>query len=115
MNSNKLKQLALAVANEEKVSKEVEKFILSELNKQELKEFVRFYKSAIQKKRVYVTSSCKLSSPTIGEIKELYKDKEIIEHIDEKLGAGVKIQQDDIIVDYTFRKYINDTIEKLKN
>lgn len=114
-NKQKLKKLALLAANGNKIPTDIEQFVLTCLNKQDLKTFLHYYKASLSKKRIYVTSAKEVSSENIKNIQKLYSDKEIIVTLDENLGAGIKLQQDDLVVDFTFKKYINDTIEKLKN
>lgn len=114
-NNQKLKKLARIAAASKTVPADIEEFVLTCLNKMELKTFLNFYKNALAKERVYITSSQKVSDESMSQLKKMYADKEIVTVIDEELGAGIKLQHDDLVVDFTFKKYINDTIEKLKN
>ena len=68
----------------------------------------------MQKERAYVTSASGLSIESMQNLKELFRGKEIISEIDENVGAGIRVRQKDIIIDYTFKRYIDDTIEQLK-
>lgn len=114
-NNQKLKKLAKIAAEESKIPQDIEKFVLTKLNKQELKAFLNYYKSFLSKKRVFITSSQEISKETLSHISQMYKDNDIITLIDPSVGAGIKLQHDDLVVDFTFLKYINDTIDKLKN
>lgn len=115
INKQKIKKLAFIAADSKAIPVDIEKFVLTRLGKSELKAFLAFYKAALSKKRVYVTSAEELSSESVKMIKSIYNDKEIIEIKDESLGAGLKLVNDDMVIDFTFKKYINDTIVKLKN
>jgi len=115
INKQKIRKLAYIAAQEDVIPKDIEQYVLNYLGKQELKAFLSFYKNALNKKRVYVSTSSGISKESLKALKDQYKVKEIIEITDETLGAGIKLREDDMIVDFTFKKYINDTIEKLKN
>ncbi|MDO8269953.1 MAG: hypothetical protein Q7T54_04775 [Candidatus Levybacteria bacterium] len=114
-NNQKLKKLALISAEATSIPKDIENFVLKCLNKQDLKAFLHYYKLELDKKRVYVSSTNVISGENLGLIKKMYAGKDIITIIDENLGAGLKLKHDDLVVDFTFKKYINDTVEKLKN
>lgn len=115
ISTTKIKKLAQIASVEKTMPKDIEEYVLKVMTKHELKEFLRFYKGALQKRRVFVESSSELSHESLQSIHSLFKNKDIITSVDANLGAGIKIINDDIIIDFTFKKYINDTIEKLKN
>jgi len=114
-NELKIKKLAIEAAKSDKIPADIGEFVLNYLGKQELKVFLRFYKNELDKKRIYVSSPSALSSASMTSLKNIYKQKDIIVDIDPTLGAGLKIQQNDTIVDFTFKKYINETIDELKD
>lgn len=114
-NEKKLKKLAVIAAENKTIPSEIEQFVLTKLNKKELKTFLHFYRLALSKKRLYVTTPFPISNDELENLKNLYKNKEIINSIDESLGAGIKLKNDDLVIDFTFKKYINDTIDILKN
>lgn len=115
LNKQKIKILAQIAAKNDKIPIDIEEYVLKCLSKKDLKDFLRFYKTAIDKTKIYVSSPEELSNEGTNLLKNLYKDKDIVLSIDKTLGAGLKLKEDDMIVDFTFKKYINDTIEKLKN
>lgn len=112
MNS-KLKKLAALVAREDLISKETEKFILS-LNRGNLKTFLMYYKLELLKNSAKVTTASALSSNEFKELKGIFKGKRLVAKVDDTLGAGIKIEHMDTVIDFTFKKYINDTIENLR-
>lgn len=114
MRNKLIKQLAKSCTEYDNLSTETIKYILNNLSKEELKFFLRNYKTALNKKRVYITASSTLDKETLGMLKNIYKNLDLKFNYDEGLGAGIKIQQDDMIIDFTFKKYIEDTINKLK-
>lgn len=115
INKQKIRKLAQMAASEKVIPADIEKFVLEYLGKQDLKTFLTFYKNALQKKRVFVSAASEISKDSLKALRDQYKGKEVIELTDSTLGAGIKIVEDDMVVDFTFKKYINDTVEKLKN
>lgn len=113
MRQDILKQLAKGCAIG-KISNVTSKFILNKLSNKDLKTFTRYLRSELEKQRVYVTTSSQLTAMTKKTLVSAYKGKEIIEITDSTVGAGIKIQESDSIIDFTFKRYINDTINKLK-
>lgn len=107
-----LKKIAISLIREKKIDKETIKTLLS-LDKESLKAVLFFYKALLSKQRVYVASASPLSKELIKELEEIYPDREIQITIDESLGAGIKIEKDDTITDFTFKKSITDIIEDL--
>ena len=114
MKKNNLKNLAILVAQEKVVSKKSCDFILKSLNRNNVKAFLYFYRNELQKKRAYVTTASGLSIKSMTYLKTLFKNKEIISTTDASVGAGIKISHNDFIVDYTFKGYLDYTIELLK-
>ncbi len=111
----KLKNLAEIAAKNDRIPNDISNYIFTFLSKQELKIFLGFYKNALDKKRVYITTSGNLSTESLKSLKNIYKDKELIIEIDPTLGAGIKIREKDMITDFTFKKYIDQTIDSLKD
>ncbi len=115
ITKQKIKKIAEIAAHSAVIPDDIKTYVLEILTKQELKDFLRNYRNALDKKRVYITTSTDVSQNEIKELLPNLKGKELILSHDESLGGGIKIRQEDTITDYTFRKYIDDTIEKLKN
>jgi F0F1-type ATP synthase delta subunit len=115
ITKQKIKKIAQLAAMSDTIPQDIERYVLEVLTKQELKDFLRSYKNALDKKRVYISTSTSLTKNEVAKLLPQFTDKELILTTDETLGGGIKIKQDDTIMDFTFKKYINDTIEKLKN
>lgn len=115
LQKQKIKKLALIAAEKEAIPQDIEQYVLEVMTKQELKDFLRYYKSALEKKRVHITTSTLVSNMEMANLKEQFKNKSLIISEDKTLGGGIRIRENDTIIDFTFKKYINDTIEKLKN
>jgi len=115
INNQKIKKLATIAASSNIIPEDIKSYVLTILGKQELKSFLSYYKRELDKRRVYVTTTEEISSEMMKELKSIFKHKEIMTSIDPSVGGGLKLTEDDMIVDFTFKKYINDTIERLKN
>ncbi len=115
INIQKLKKLAVIAAKEKKIPHDIEEYVLKHMDKYELKEFLSFYKGALAKERVYILSAHPLSSSNINLLKKRYNDKELIFDTNENLGAGIRLVDNDLIVDFSFKNILDTTIEELKN
>lgn len=115
INNQKIKKLAIIAASSSSIPEDIKSYVLTILGKKELKTFLSYYRRALDKKRVYITSSNEISSEMMKELKSIFDEKDIMTSIDPTVGGGLKLIEDDMVVDFTFKKYINDTIEKLKN
>ncbi len=113
MQKKDIKNLAKKLATGESLKNPVTDFILK-FNRRDLKVFLSNYKLALKKNTVYVTSASEISNLNFKELEGVYKNKRIIKKSDLSLGAGIKIEDNDNIIDFTFKKYINDTILQLK-
>jgi F0F1-type ATP synthase delta subunit len=113
MNTEKLKKLAEISAKEKTIPEDIRRFLLTQLNKNDLKIFLRHYKNVLRNKRVYVTSSDNLSKDQQTNLKKSYPEKDLIFTTDSTIGAGIKIQDNDTIFDLTFKKHITDMIGEL--
>lgn len=115
VNKQKLKKLAIIAAKENKIPRDIEEYVLKHLEKQELKEFLWFYKNALSRERVYVSSSHPIAADNLELLKKRYNNKELIFDTDETLGAGIRLVDNDLIVDFSFKNILDETIEELKN
>lgn len=114
-NKQKLKKLAVISAATSTIPNDIEEFVLNYLSKAELKEFLSYFEIELNKKRVFAVTPEALSDYNLKLLRKRYTDKEILPIIDKSLGAGLKLIEGDMVVDFTVKNYINDTIEKLKN
>ncbi len=112
MNDKQLRTLAYSIA-QFGLDKKTTDFVMQKLNKRQLKSFVMYYKKALAKQTIGVTSASELTSAQKEDLKQLYSNMKLNIEINPDLGAGIKIRHDDTIIDFTFKKYINDTIATL--
>ena len=89
VNKQKIKKLAMIAAKEKKIPSDIEEYVLKHMDKQELKDFLVFYKNALSKERVYVFSANSISSTNMDILKNHYNDRELIFETDETLGACI--------------------------
>lgn len=115
IQKQKIKKLAQLAAANKSIPKDIEEFVLTKLSKQELKDFLSFYRYELDNKRLYVAASKELSASEKTMLAGLFHNKELIVDIDKSLGAGLIIKNNDIVFDFSFRGLIDETITKLKN
>lgn len=113
MSTKDVKKLAKSFANAESLDKKSIDFVLK-LNRGDLKVFLSNYKLSLKKTTVTATSATELAGDDIKQLQTLYKGKRLVVKADKTLGAGIKVEDNDNIIDFTFKKYINDTIQNLK-
>lgn len=114
MKDKTIKLLAQSCVNNPKLTGKTISFIFKSLSKRELKFFLNCYRIALNKKRIYITASSQLDKTALRLLKTTYKDYELEFTYNKDIGAGIKVQQNDMIIDYTFKKYVTDTISQLK-
>lgn len=115
LNKQKIRKLASITAESSRVSRDIEEYVLTKMSKQELKDFLKYLKMELDKKRVYVISSEAVSKENLSLIKRKFEGKRIVETLDKSLGGGLKIRDNDLVIDFSFKKFINDTIERIKS
>ena len=115
MIQQKIKKLATITASNKIIPADIEEYVLNFLTKQDLKMFMQSYKLELEKKRVYISTPTELSESELSLIKNMYKDKDIITSVEKDLGAGIKLRQNDTVIDFTVKSFINDTVDALKN
>jgi len=114
MNNEDIKKLAeLSFANG-KVNESVKNFVLNNLSIRELRTYVFHLKNQFKKNKVYVTISNEPTKSTVGKISEIFEDKEIEFKVDPSLGGGIRIENDDNIINVNFKSLITQAVEKLK-
>lgn len=115
VNQQKIKKLAEIASEKEAISQDVQEYVLTVLGKQDLKIFLMYFKQMIDKKTVYVKSATEITNQSLQILKNNFDGKKILVEEDKSLGAGVKLKIDDMVVDFTIKNYINETIAQLKN
>ena len=115
INNKKIKKLAQIESEKNAITKDISKFVIEYIEKKELKVFLNYYKSALDKKTVHIKSAEKISASKIKEFESIYKNKDIVFSVDEELGGGFILRENDSVVDFTVKDYINKTIDSLKN
>lgn len=113
MNKKLIKELAISMAKT-KTTKETASFVLKRLTKEELKDFLFVYKNEINKNKVTILSASILPSQSKEEIESKFANKDIFYEIDDSIGGGIKVRENDVISDFTFKNIINQTISALK-
>lgn len=107
MKKQQIKQLALSIVEQGEISESVSQWISSNLQKSELKLFVNYLSRALKETTVVVRYAGDPSSVTKEKIQKMFPDKKLVYVRDDKeIGAGVRFEFGDYILDYTVTNMI---------
>jgi F0F1-type ATP synthase delta subunit len=98
---------------EKTVEKKIAEAVLERLSKKDLKRLLFYLKKELAKKQVYVSSVDKLDSEILQTLQSIFKEKEIVSISDPDLFAGIRIQDNDMIYDFSIKDKIKRTIHLL--
>jgi len=102
INNQIIKELAKSsIDNKGEISEKVTDYVLNKFNKKELKFYLRRLKKISKEQNVTVKYEGELPSNLKREIKEMYLGKNVNFVKEEKLGGGILIIDNDMVVDYT--------------
>lgn len=111
MNKKTLKKLiTISITKNSLDPKKVEK-IANVLSQKELKEYVRAIRDWEQRKKVVIISPKALTRDVINKFKKMFVDKKVINNIDPSLVVGLKIINNDLVYDLSFKN----TLKNLTN
>ena len=106
MNKKVRKLVELSFANG-KINDTVAKYVLKNLSKKELKEYIKILKHKIEANRVMVSSASSLSASEKTEMGKLFSDYSVEFKEDTQIGGGMKVAIGDTIIDLSVKNYIN--------
>lgn len=115
MNKNILKKLAQMSIIDNKINEYVKNFVLSKLSIKELKDYIFYLKKAVRGNDVYVTIPEDPQDGFKKSISGLFKNKNICYQKDISLGAGLKLEYNDNIINLNVKSLIENTISNIKN
>lgn len=98
---------------EKTVDKKTAEAVLERLNKQDLKRLLFYLKKELAQRKVYVSSVDTLDTETLKTLQGIFQEKEVVSVIDPDLFAGVRIQDNDMIFDFSIKDKIKRTIHSL--
>ena len=115
MKKQQIKQLALSIVEQGEVSSDISQWIFNNLQKSELKLFVN-YLSSILKEATVVVKYAGDASPVIkNKIQKMFPDKKLVYiRDDEEIGAGIRFEFGDYILDYTVTNMILKIIKNIR-
>ena len=107
MKKQQIKQLALSIVETGEISQSVSDWINKNLSKSELKLFVNYLESALKAATVTVRYAGNPSQATKDKIAKMFPDKSLVYIRDDKeIGAGIRFEFGDYILDYTVTNMI---------
>ena len=115
MKKQQIKQLALSIVETGEISDKVSQWINKNLSKSELKLFVSYLSSALKEKSVIVKYAGNPQEITKEKIQKMFPDKKLVYvRADEEVGAGIKFEFGDYILDYTVTNMIVKIMKDLR-
>lgn len=115
MKKTFIKELAESVVKYEGLSDKDLNWILSNLSRQELKLFLRLLNNEIKSGNVTVYHAGNLDIQKENRIRTLFKDKKVhFKRDDEDLGAGIRFEYGDFILDYSISGILNRILNSIR-
>jgi F0F1-type ATP synthase delta subunit len=110
---NDLKQLAAAIVSQGTVDQKAVSALIESLSANELRELLKYLRTAYEKKAVTVTTAMETDTVTRKQFETTFKNT-ITYQTDPSVGAGVIVKIGDDVYDYTVLNYIENTISQLQ-
>ena len=115
MQKQQIKQFAQAIVSEGEISENVSKWLLNNLTKAEMKLFVKYLSAEIKEFTVIAKYAGEPSDEVKNKIRQMFRDKNIVYIRDDKeIGAGIKLEFGDYILDYTVSAMIVKIMKGIK-
>lgn len=115
MKKQQIKQFAQAIVSEGEISENVSKWLLNNLTKAEMKLFVKYLSAEIKEFTVIAKYAGEPSDEVKNKIRQMFRDKNIVYIRDDKeIGAGIKLEFGDYIIDYTVSAMIVKIMKGIK-
>ena len=113
MNKKVRKLVELSFANG-KINDTVAKYVLANLSKKELKEFLKILKHKIEAGRVMISSASAINSSEKIKMSKLFRNYSVEFKEDAQIGGGMKVAIGDTIIDLSVKNYIHTIIANIK-
>ena len=115
MKKQTVRQLAQSIAKNGTVSREVSDWIFKNLSRAEIKLFVRYLSAEIKNWTVIAKYAGEANDEIKEQVKHLFPNKNIVYvRADEEVGAGVKFEFGDYILDYTVSAMIEKIMKTIR-
>ena len=115
MKKQIVRQLAQSIAQNGTVSQEVSDWIFKNLSRAEIKLFVRYLSAEIKNWTVVAKYAGQPTDEIKEKIKQMFPNKNIVYvRANEEVGAGVKFEFGDYILDYTVSAMIEKIMKTIR-
>lgn len=95
------------------VNNSIAEYVLKKLTKKELKFFLRALKKKHMEGNVTIKYDGNLSETIKREFDKMFENKRITYIKDEKIGGGIEVVDNDMIVNYSVAGIINNRLESI--
>lgn len=110
-----IKKLSSATFNDNgSVNSKIANYALGKLKKNDLKIYLRRIIKINAEKTVIVTTAENLKKEIKNKIENMFKNKKIDYEINPKLGGGIMIKDNDMIINYTINGIINTKMKQIQ-
>lgn len=114
MDKKLLKELIVASITNGVLNEEIVLGISQKLKRKQLKEYLKALKKTIQELTIYVESPFELTNQQTETLEELFPSKKIKSSTNKSDLLGIKIQENDMIYDFTLRNRLDTIIKGVK-
>ncbi len=115
MNKSDIKKIANLSISNGVLNRNVTSYVLKNLGRQELILYLRFIKRIISENSVRVQSQETLTPIMKSLIEQKFKNKDIYYEVDENVGEGIKVIENDTVFDFTLNGYMDTALNNLKS
>lgn len=114
MNKQLLKQLAQATYTDGIINEKVSEFAIAELSNKDLKRYEFYLKQILKQNTVRITSAIELDNDTKTELEKKIIGKNFFYAVDQKLGGGIVIENNDNILDASVKGMIHQVVKNVE-
>ncbi|HVZ67728.1 MAG TPA: F0F1 ATP synthase subunit delta [Patescibacteria group bacterium] len=114
MTNQDIKKLAKLTAQDRKVDKKLANFVFSKMSRKELILYLTYLKNYLNKMIVTVSSNTPIAPALKKTLAREFAKKEVVFNIDKSIKDGIKVMDNDTIIDLSIEGYLNKTVSGLK-
>lgn len=115
MKKQQINELAISIIENGEISEKVSSWINNNLSKSEMKLLVSYLSRALKEKTVVVKYAGNPSTVIKEKIQKMFPNKKIVYIRDDKeIGAGIKFEFGDYVLDYTVTNMIVKIMKDLR-
>lgn len=115
MNNDDIKRLAKITTKNGVVNEKVKDFVLNRMPKKDLIIYLNYLNNETRANQIYVTIADTPDKSLVDLFADIFKDKKVSIIVENKLGAGIKVEYNDTIINANVKSMIEQSITSIKN